>query len=134
MSYVSLEMAKQHLLVIHDSDDVLIQQNIDAAEAYAANYMNRPRIEDNPVNTWVRNTGTIQDWKIPLDRCPHPGWPEIVVSSEPDDFVPPSVIQAILLLVGDYYENRTAGIVGTIHAENPAVVNLLNFHRIGLGI
>lgn len=136
MSYVSLELAKKHLLVIHDSDDDLIQQNIDAAEVYAADYMNRQRIEDNPVNTWVRNSGTVAEWKLPLDRFDYYRCvsSEPAVSSEPYDPVPPSVVQAILLLVGDYYENRTAGIVGTIHADNPAVINLLNFHRIGLGI
>lgn len=116
MSYVTLDQAKAHLLVIHDSDDTLIQQNIDAAEAYAANYMNRPVIEDNPHCTWLRNQ------------------PVPVTSSEPLDPVPKSVVQAILLLVGDYYENRTASIVGTIVSPNPAAENLLWFHRIGMGI
>lgn len=116
MSYVQLAEAKAHLLVIHDSDDVLIQQNIDAAEAYAANYMNRPGIYDDPECTWKRNQ------------------PPGVVSSESPDPVPRSVVQGILLLVGDYYENRTAGIVGTIHTMNPAAENLLWHHRIGMGI
>lgn len=116
MSYVTLEQAKAHLLVIHDFDDELIRQNIDAAEAYAANYMNRPRIEDNPACTWLRN-------KEPA-----------VTSSEPNDPVPKSVVQAILLLVTDYWENRTVSIVGTIVSQNPAAENLLWFHRIGIGI
>lgn len=115
MSYVTLEQAKAHLLVIHDSDDDLIMQNIDAAEAYAANYMNRPAIEDNPHCTWLRNQ------------------PVPVVSSEPQDPVPKSVVQAILLLVGDYYENRTAQVT-TALTPNAAAENLLWFHRIGMGI
>lgn len=130
MSYVTLEQAKAHLLVIHDSDDVLIQQNLDAAEDYAANYMNRPNIADNPVNPWVRNQGSVADWLVPAHCRPLPP----VVSSELVDPVPKSVVQAILLLVGDYYENRTATIVGTIATPNPAAENLLWFHRVGLGI
>jgi hypothetical protein len=110
MSYVTLDEAKAHLLVIHDSDDVLIQQNIDAAEAYAANYMNRPDITDDPVCTWKRNQ------------------PVGVVSSEEPDPVPRSVVQAILLLVGDYYENRTAS------TPNIAAENLLWANRLQLGI
>jgi Phage QLRG family, putative DNA packaging. len=117
MSYVTLAEAKAHLLVIHNFDDTLIQQNIDAAEAYAANYMNRPAIEDNPHCTWLRNQ-------------PVPA----VTSSEPNDPVPKSVVQAILLLTADYWENRTATIVGTIATPNPAAENLLWFHRIGMGI
>jgi hypothetical protein len=116
MSYVTLDEAKAQLLVIHDSDDTLIQQNIDAAESYAANYMNRPRIEDNPHCTWLRN----QD--------------PTVTSSETPDPVPRAVVQAILLLITDYYENRTALIVGTIVSANPAVEHLLWPHRIGMGI
>ena len=132
MSYVTLAQAKAHLLVIHDSDDTLIQQNIDAAEAYAANYMNRPDIADNPVNTWQRNQGSVCDWKQPAPPVPCV-CSEDVVSSEPADPVPKSVVQAILLLVGDYYENRTANVTGSL-TENPSANNLLEFHRIGLGI
>ena len=133
MSYVTLEQAKAHLLVIHSSDDVLIQLNIDAAESYAANYMNRPDIADDPVNPWARNQGSLCQWKQPAQPVPCVCTEE-VVSSEPNDPVPKSVVQAILLLVGDYYENRTAGIVGTIHTDNPAVDNLLWQNRVGMGI
>lgn len=129
MSYVSVDEAKEHLLVIHDSDDLLIQQNIDAAEAYAAHYMNRPAIEDNPLNPWKRNSGTVTDWLLPPNCHPQP-----VVSSESEDPVPRSVVQAVLLLVGDFYENRTASIVGTIVSPNPAAENLLWQQRIGMGI
>lgn len=48
--------------------------------------------------------------------------------------VPPDVKAAILLIIGDLYENREGLIVGTIVATNPAVQNLLHFHRVGLGI
>lgn len=115
MSYVTLDEAKAHLLVIHSSDDDLIQQNIDAAEGYAANYMNRPNIADNPRCTWLRN----QD-------------PD-VTSSETPDPVPKAVVQGILLLVGDYYENRTAQTTPGLVA-NQAAENLLWHYRLGMGI
>ena len=114
MSYVLLPAAKAHLLVFHDMDDTLIQQNIDAAEAHAATVMNRPRIEDNPRVSWQHNL------------CP-----EDVVS---EDVVPRSVVQAILLFVGDFYENRTQQVVGTIIATNPSAENLLWPYRLGMGI
>lgn len=133
MSYVSLELAKAHLLVIHDSDDALIQQNIDAAEAYAANYMNRPEIADNPVNPWRRNQGSICQWKQPLKAVPCVCSEDVVSSSEPNDPVPASVVQAILLILADYYENRTAGVT-TSFTVNPAADNLLWQQRVGMGI
>lgn len=132
MSYVTVEQAKMHLLVIHDADDELIQQNIDAAEMYAANYMNRPDIADDPVNPWRRNQGSLADWLRPVNDC-RPYQPAAVSSEEPDP-VPKSVVQAVLLLTSDFYENRTVGVVGTIFTDNPAAHNLLWPHRVGMGI
>lgn len=114
MSYVTLLEAKAHLLVFHDMDDVLIQQNIDAAEVHCASIMNRPRIEDNPRVSWQHNL-CIED-------------------RTSEDMVPRSVVQAILLFVGDFYENRTQQVVGTIIATNPSAENLLWPTRIGMGI
>lgn len=136
MSYVTLEQAKAHLLVIHDFDDALIRDCIDAAESYAATYMNRPAIEDNPLNPWKTNQGTLADWSRPLQEChPHQGYYQSeVVSSELNDPVPMSVVQAVKLILADYYENRTAGIVGVSYTPNPAAENLLNQQRIGWGV
>ena len=110
MSYVSLTMAKDHLLVIHDEDDTYIQQCIDAAENWAANYMNRPSIE-GPQNSEY-------PWDLSQDE----------VTS--NDEVPAGVVQAILILVGEYYENRTMAMPG--HPQ--AVEQLLHFHRVCLGV
>lgn len=48
--------------------------------------------------------------------------------------VPPDVQAAILLIIGDLYENREGQFVGIAVSENQTVQNLLHFHRIGLGI
>lgn len=48
--------------------------------------------------------------------------------------VPMSIHSAILLIIGDLYENREGKIVGVSSEVNPAVVNLLHFYRVGLGI
>lgn len=48
--------------------------------------------------------------------------------------LPASVRAAILLILGDLYENREGQIVGTIRADNPAVERLLHFYRVGLGV
>lgn len=48
--------------------------------------------------------------------------------------VPASVRAALLLVIGDLYENREGVMVGTIAAVNPTVERLLHFHRVGLGV
>lgn len=48
--------------------------------------------------------------------------------------VPPSVRAAILLIVGDLYENREGRYVGVSVEANPAVTNMLHFYRVGLGV
>ena len=48
--------------------------------------------------------------------------------------VPPDVQAAILLIIGDLYENREGVVAGISVAVNPTVQNLLHFHRVGLGI
>lgn len=132
MSYVTVEQAKLHLLVIHDADDELIQQNIDAAEAHAANYMSRPNIADNPVNPWLRNQGSLADWLRP--RCEQIAVPP-VVSSELNDPVPKSVVQAVLLLTADFYENRVpASMDAMTQTKNATAEALLWPHRVGMGI
>lgn len=47
---------------------------------------------------------------------------------------PANVKQAMLLLIGEFYENREAGFVGTIYTANPAVDALLHFERDNLGL
>lgn len=48
--------------------------------------------------------------------------------------LPVSVRAAMLLVVGDLFENREGQIVGASRADNPAVERLLHFYRVGLGI
>lgn len=121
MSYVSLAEAKKHLEVFHNSDDALIQINIDAAESYAASFMNRRAITDEQECPWLVADGCV---------CEVSSEP----SSEPGSVVPAAVKQAILLLVGEYFENRTQGVTGTIYTKLPAAEALLHFHRVGLGV
>lgn len=52
----------------------------------------------------------------------------------PTPAVPSAIKAACLLLVGDMYQNREAQIVGTIVADNPAVVRLLYPYRVNIGI
>ena len=48
------------------------------------------------------------------------------------DAVPSPIKSAILLLMGDLYENREASIIGTIQTDNPAVDRLLFPYRVNL--
>lgn len=113
MSYVTLEQAKRQLLVVHDQDDEHIQDLIDAAEAYCAGYMNRAAITDE------------QDcpWYLPRGCC-------AVSSSEVVSTVPRSVVQAVLLVVTDFYERRTT----EADVGNTTATNLLDQQRVGQGI
>jgi hypothetical protein len=47
---------------------------------------------------------------------------------------PENVRQAILLVIGDFYENREARFVGTIQTNNPAFEALLQFDRFNFGL
>ena len=115
MSYVTLAEAKAHLVVIHSDDDTLIQQCLDAAEAYAADYMGRAAIAD-------------------AQHCPWRGGNDCTSSSESEpQTVPASVVQAILMVCADLYENRRSTYAGQA-TENPIAKQMLHFHRVGLGV
>lgn len=48
--------------------------------------------------------------------------------------VPEDVQAAIMLIIGDLYENREGVVTGVSVSINPTVRSLLHFHRVGLGI
>lgn len=48
--------------------------------------------------------------------------------------IPDDIKAAALLIIGGLYENREDKIIGTIVADNPAVMNLLYPHRVNIGI
>lgn len=53
---------------------------------------------------------------------------------EGEDTINPSVRAAVLLIIGDLFEHREQTVVGAITARIPTALNLLHFHRKGLGI
>lgn len=112
MSYITLAQAKAQLLVIHDADDEHIQLLIDAAESYCASYMNRPAITDEQECPWyVAGQHTTS-------------------SSEVLQTVPKSVVQAVLLVLTDFYERRTTD----PDRGNTTATNLLDQQRVGMGV
>lgn len=50
-----------------------------------------------------------------------------------DEDVPRSILQAILLKIGEFYENREALNFAAYH-QNPNIDQMLHFYRVGLGI
>lgn len=124
---VSVAEAKQRLSAIHSADDTMIADMIVAAR-----------------ETVERVTGyalaiASYEWTPEGDRRePLPIWPGTVTSavgaypvlftSAPGP-VPGPLRDAILLLVGDMYAIREAGIVGAIHTDNPTFDRLIWPHR-----
>ena len=48
--------------------------------------------------------------------------------------VPASIRAAMLLTIGDLFENRESSIIGVSRTDNPATDILLHFYRVGMGI
>lgn len=116
MSYLTLAEAKEHLAVVHDADDQLIEALIEAAESHAASIMGRAAITDSQECPWIGGN----------DCCSS--------SEQPIAVVPAAVLQAIKMLVWEFYENRGQFVTGVSVSENPTVMRLLHFHRVGLGV
>jgi len=72
---------------------------------------------------------------VPSDMDPDVTDPMIFdYVAAPASGVPPAVVAAALLYLGDLYNSREANIIGTIATENRAAVNLLAPHRVTLGM
>jgi hypothetical protein len=56
------------------------------------------------------------------------------VLNEPNIPADPAIQEAAFLLIGGMYEQRSDKIVGTIVADNPAVMNMLHPFRKSIGI
>lgn len=110
---VETDLVKAHLRVFSTTENTLIEQYIAAAQEHIENYID----------------GVI------------PGSSDDVGDPDADPVVPPladevpkPIIQALLLLVTDMYDNRGAQVIGTIVADNPALVRLLFPYRQNLGV
>jgi len=108
MSLPTIEQVRKHLRLDEDIEDAGADTNTDLQLLLDAAVDHASQILNRPI-PWKDAQGNDVD-------------------------VPASVVQAILLLIGDFYENREAVITGTIVAENPTVMRLLHFYRKGLGV
>ncbi len=105
--YVSLALVKNHLEVDHDEDDVLIGLYLAAAEKHVENFIG-------------------QCLRCFVEPCSG-------VEIESGGQLPEPLQAAILLHVGDFYENREANVDGTI-SPNPTADRLAWPYRKGLGL
>lgn len=78
---------------------------------------------------WVTIPNSIDghDWLIRFTAGPDLGTSALEV-------FPMAIKQAILLLVGDAYDNRQASVLAVSISENPAVVSLLQDYRVNMGV
>ena len=72
------------------------------------------------VTTWPAHPDVGTVGQIDWEAAPRGGTP------------PPDIVAAVMLCLGDLYENREAQIVGTITNENPAVQLLLRSYVVDL--
>lgn len=94
MMYVTLDRAKQHLNMDHDSDDSLIAVYIQAASSAAKNYLK-----------------SASPYEVERDSNDDPildsnGDPEYLRDSNGDKVIAGAVEAAVLLMVGHLYEDR----------------------------
>ena len=98
MPLVSLEVVKRHLRVLHDDDDAQIELYTAAAESIVVEYVDRAVLA--------------VDATLPTDDA-------LAMNTTP------AIAAAILLLVGDLYENREADPDATGNAVLPKAVRAL---------
>ncbi|YCH23153.1 head-tail connector protein [Pseudomonas sp. D1-3] len=102
---VSLDRAKQHLRVDHDAEDELIQAYLESAVAYVQQYCDRQIVD------------------------PAPAEDEEPIDPNTQMLVTKDVEQALLLLVGHWFNNREAVVIGTITSALPLAVESLLWQR-----
>lgn len=99
MPLISLDMAKRHLRIDHDEDDIQVTMYAAAAESIVQEYVDRPLLA----------TGSV---------IPDPNDHDAIV-------VPPPAIAAILLVLGDLYEYREPGLRPSADPVLPPAVRAL---------
>lgn len=102
---VALELVKQHLRVEHGEEDALIQGYLEAAKVHVESYCDRVIVA------------------APTD----PDAPPIDLNTQM--LLTKDIEQAILLLVGHWYNNREATILGATPAVLPFGVEALLWPR-----
>lgn len=108
--YIELTEAKSFLNVYFSEKDAEITLMIEAAEAAAAQFLQRPLSE-------LTTAGD----------SPPPDSPGAIE-------LKPDVKVAVLQYVSDFWQNREVGITGTIYAKNPMAESLLYPYRTNLGV
>lgn len=102
---VSLDRVKQHLRVDHGEEDELIQAYLASAAAYVGGYCDRQIVD------------------------PPPAAGEEPIDPETQMLITKDVEQALLLIVGHWYNNREAVVIGTITSAMPMAVESLLWQR-----
>lgn len=95
---IDLDAIKQHLRVLHDDDDGLIQGYTDAALSAFETWTNRKLL-------------------APDASLPDPAGNSILMTK--------AIQQGALLLIGTWYNSRESVVVGTITSELPMATNAL---------
>jgi hypothetical protein len=108
---IDLQVVKERLHVVHDSDDAALQQMLDAAEDEAVRYLNRSHLPTLP-----------QDYPTSEGEEEEPS---------SDDPVAPSVIEGVCLLVQAGYDAPTAA---EMLALREVAHHKLQPYRVGLGV
>ncbi|HAV5474042.1 TPA: phage gp6-like head-tail connector protein [Acinetobacter baumannii] len=100
--YISLELAKSHLRVLHARDDSYIELLIKAALKAVNNFINRS-FED-----------VQEKWGLPVGT------------------IPEDLIFAALLILGDMYQNRAAQTDAALYINNACERLMFSYRKVGV--
>lgn len=129
---ITLAQAKAHLRVSHDGDDSLITAIIPAAREIVE--LETGRALAIASYEWTPDCdGQTQLPLAPVTVTSADGVTPVAFTTVPA-VVPAALIAAMLLLIGDMYENAEATITAVSVAENKALGRLMWPYRVNIGL
>lgn len=133
---VSIEQARAHLRLVHTDDDAMIsgiisaaRESVEMATGRALAVASYSWTPDGDLAAAIDPPPPIQ----PATVTSAAGVVPILFTTAPG-IVPSPLQNAMLLMIGDMYENTSANIVGPSVARNPAVDVLMYPYRRNVGV
>lgn len=125
---LTLTEVKQHLRVVDNTDDALIQRYMASAVEQCEAYLNRKIVADHYEADEIKAAYPAFDADTDDEITYAEAYPEPIVINN-------SIVCACLLMVGHLFENRQAVLVGATPATLPmGFESILAPYRVNMGI